>query len=364
MSNSLHQILTEHGEYLKTLLAITGEEVKEDMAADTYSKSAKSFVQRPSKAGKVALRANAGTSSASLMDPSPASAGEDLMDRSIFDLDLDAPAAASAKPDIHVPDVSDVHDVSDSDVHDVSNVSDVHDVSDIHDVSEPDIPTQPDTFSTECDSDSWEDTVPDAGKLDDDTDLCCWFAPPPVQNEDPMDMDSMSSSSWDTQLTQNEDPMDMERRRNPPPLPTHWSEDEVFIKSVDTALEDLLLEPWLDLNYFSECPWGFEENLVATIAFIKERVAPVYDEYKIGICWNVEKRFFNKRYGYVLEGFQKMFALYTAPVSNPWKPGSTGQMERRLCDEFRFSSGCLNKAKGGENHNQGPPPYFVYLVVR
>ena len=82
-------------------------------------------------------------------------------------------------------------------------------------------------------------------------------------------------------------------------------------------------------------------------AYIEEQIAVLRPcVYKIGITWHPSKRYYNKIYGYVHDGWTAMHVLM---ASSPFK---CAQMEKDLLRHFLEKPGCYNILKGGEN----PPP--------
>ena len=234
------------------------------------------------------------------------------------------------------------------------------------------MPTEPDCFSTELDT-------------DDD----CQFGIVEVSLDELMELwngggaghrsqttDDISSD-FDSQLTENDDPV------GPPLLAkeavAYWSQDPLFDADVEQVLQRCLEEPWFSNEFFYGSPVGFSENSLAATSFIRDRIENQFSEFKIGITEDPYFRWWRKDCGYHWPGgFSQMFLLYAAPISK-WslqrhdspklkkpKQESTGAREILLIKEFANGTGncCLDRpGAGGECPSNGSP-HFVYVVVR
>ena len=80
--------------------------------------------------------------------------------------------------------------------------------------------------------------------------------------------------------------------------------------------------------------------------------------FKIGITTGLVHRFYNADYGYIREGYQRMYGLAMLPTPH------SRILEQLLILEFGSRQGCRNVAGGGEGKTDGDADLcFTYLVL-
>ena len=168
-------------------------------------------------------------------------------------------------------------------------------------------------------------------------------------------------SPFDSQCTANDNP-GLPDRALPMPLSPHFTIDPAFWDSVGHRIEAYSDDKeWFET---SACLHNlgphWEQNCDVVTAAIQSIVSSS-TEFKIGITLDPRWRFWECAGGDYSKRFRKMTIVYAAPFSKAFKLHSTGMMEKDQIAKFKYYSGCLNVAPGGEGASAGSP-HFLYVV--